>query len=116
MWNLVLLVLDDPAKLDAVLSAWEAAGVRGATILESSGLARRKGYLQDDVPLFPSLASLIEGDRRHNATLFAIVDGQVEVQEVLARTEEVVGDLDDPLTGVFFATPLSYVKGVRDDG
>ncbi len=114
MWNLVWLVLDDPSKLDALLDGWEAVGVRGATILESSGLARRRGYLlQDDTPLFPSFSSLIQGEKAHNLTLFALIDEALPVEQVLRATEQVIGDLGQPQTGVFFAMPLSLVKGVR---
>lgn len=113
MWTMLLLVLNDPTKIDQVLDAWERAGVRGATIIESSGLARRRGYLEDDMPLFPSLSTLLEGSMRHSFSLFALVDEGVEPQKVLAATERVLGDLSQPHTGIFCTLPVSFVKGLR---
>jgi hypothetical protein len=61
MADLVVLVLNDPEKTDEVLAAWVRAGVSGATILNSTGLARHIGRsgAPDDLPLIPSLASLL---------------------------------------------------------
>lgn len=114
MWNLAMLVIDDASRLDEVLKVWEAAGVRGATIMESSGLARRRGHLQDDLPLFPSVSSLMQGSKNHNVTIFAVLEESVRVEALLAGTERVIGDLSQPNTGIFTVMPLSYVKGVRE--
>ncbi len=37
---MIMLVLDNPDQLDAVLEAWEGIGIRGATIVESTGIQR----------------------------------------------------------------------------
>ena len=37
---MLLMVLDDATRLADVLEAWTSAGVRGVTILESTGLQR----------------------------------------------------------------------------
>jgi nitrogen regulatory protein P-II 1 len=116
MWSLVLFVLDDPTKLDEVLVAWEEAGVGGATVLESTGMGRRRGYLDDDVPLFPSIRSLLHKTSTTNRTLFAIVSQQVDIPVLVAKTEAVVGNLDSPHTGILIVAPLGYVKGVRQQG
>ena len=39
---MVMFVLNDRDKLDAVLDAWESAGIRGATVLDTFGMHRRK--------------------------------------------------------------------------
>ena len=41
--HMVMFVLDDPDLLDRVLEAWEAAGATGVTIVESTGIRRRRG-------------------------------------------------------------------------
>lgn len=111
MWNLAWLVLDDEARLDEVLAAWEQVGVRGATILESTGMARQRGYLNDDLPLFPSISTLMKSTKDFNFTLFTLLDERLTPEALLAATESVIGDLSQPNTGVFFALPLSLVKG-----
>ena len=43
MFQLVVLVLDDPALLDRVLDAWLDAGVCGLTVLDSTGVEGSRG-------------------------------------------------------------------------
>ena len=105
---MVMLVLDDLNHLDAVIEAWEQIGIRGATIIESTGIQRLK---RKNVPLrflFQSTGLVEEG----HYTLFVIVESDQMARACLKATEELVGDLDDPNTGVFAAWPLSIVKGV----
>ena len=37
---MIMFVLDDADQLEHVLEAWERAGMRGATIVESTGIHR----------------------------------------------------------------------------
>lgn len=109
--HMVLLVLDDPAQLDRVLQAWEEAGVRGATIVESTGFRRRRaGEVRVAARYaFGHTSGLTE---EGHYTLFAIVAGEAEARRCLQATESVVGDLNQPNTGVLAAWPLTLVKGV----
>jgi nitrogen regulatory protein PII len=106
---MIMLVLDNPNQLDEVLEAWESAGIRGATIVESIGIQRLR---KQNVPmryLFQSTSSLEE---EGHLTLFVIVDSEQLVQACLQATEGIVTDLDGPNTGVFAAWPLAVVRGV----
>lgn len=105
---MIMLVLDNPDRLSAILDAWEGIGIRGATIVESTGMQRLH---RKSVPMryvFQSPGILEEG----HLTLFVIVSGEHLVQDCLHTTEQVIGDLDGPNTGVFAAWPLALVRGV----
>ena len=81
MAYLVVLVLDNPDQCPDVLRAWDEAGVPGATILESTGLARLQKAIWDDLPLVPSVRDLLGTRELHHRTLFTIVrDEEVIVQ------------------------------------
>lgn len=116
---MILFVLHDPASLDAVLNAWDAAGVSGITILPSTGLARfrAKGAWRDDLPLIPSLEDFHEHTESLNRTLMTMVKDDEMVDKVVTATESVVGDLDLPNTGVMAVIPLARAFGLnrRDD-
>lgn len=104
---MVMFVLDDPHRLDALLEIWEATGVRGVTIIESTGIHRR---LKRPLPmryLFQVAGTVEEG----TFTLLAIVESEEVAQACLHATEGLVGHLDEPNTGVFAAWPLGLVKG-----
>lgn len=103
---MIFLVLDNPDQLEAVLKAWDQAGVRGATIIESTGINR---HLQRLIPLRYVFQS--SGEEGH-LTLLAIVATQAAVESCLHATETVTGDLDGPHTGIFASWPLMRVKGL----
>ena len=108
---MMMFVLDDTARLDDVLEAWAAIGISGATFFESTGSHRRKAWRRAR-PCALRLRHLDEAEEAANCTLFAVVPDEQVVRQCLAATERVVGDLDDPNTGVFMAWPLAVVKGV----
>lgn len=114
MYYLVTLVLDDVNHGPDVFDAWEQAGVGGITIIESTGLGRvrQSESLRDDIPLMPSIRALLHGREEHHRTIFSIVEGEAMVEALIAATEAIVGELNEPNTGVLFALPLSHVAGV----
>jgi nitrogen regulatory protein PII len=117
MAYLVIFVLDDPDRCQDVLDAWEAAGVPGVTILDSSGLGRvRRMGLQDDIPLMPSLSDLFRRQEGSHRTLFSGVQDQAQVDAIVKATEAVVGKLDRSNTGVLFVVPLSHAYGLVKKG
>lgn len=105
---MIMLVLDNPDQLDKVLEAWEHAGIRGATIVESTGIQRLRRKNMPMRYLFPTPGLIEEG----HLTLFVIVEGEQLVQDCLHATEQIVTDLDGPNTGVFASWPLAFVRGV----
>ena len=108
----ILFVLDDPNLLDDLLVAWEKVGIRGVTLIESTGWQRRRmqnrllGARFD----FSSLAGA--GRHENHMTLYVVVESREIVQKCLQVTEGIVGDLDLPNTGILTAWPLEIVKGL----
>lgn len=105
---MIMLVLDDNCHLDQILEAWAKLGVSGVTIIESTGLHRRRlkhipmRYLYGGKAL----------EETGNSTLFVIVKKEKLIQECLKAAESIVGDLNQPNTGVFAAWPLAVTKGI----
>lgn len=109
---MVMIVLDDPSRLDEVLNAWEAVGISGATIIESTGINRRRRAKLVGTNLMAGINRLMSSDEESHYTLFTIVPDESVVTRCLEAIEEVVGDLSQANTGVMAAWPLSMVKGV----
>ena len=111
----ILFILHNAEMLEELLAAWEEAGVAGVTILHSSGLGRvRQGHgWRDDLPLIPSLKSLFEHEEYFSRTLFTVVDTDELVTKVLAATENTLGDLHNPDTGLMVVLPTVKVFGLR---
>lgn len=114
MAELVVLVLNDPGRLDEVLTAWLSAGVPGITTLNSTGVRQGLGKraFRDDLPLFPALDDLLQGDTGHSLTLFAVVPDGFAIESLLTATERITGRLDAPNTGILFTVPVSRAWGL----
>lgn len=115
MSSMVWFVLHDAALLSDVLSVWKESGVQGITILPSTGLRRleESNALRDDIPLIPSMEDLLGEEEILNRTLFSIVENDEMVEKVIRATEAVVGDLDQPNTGILCVFPITRVYGLN---
>jgi nitrogen regulatory protein PII len=116
MPNAVFIVMSSLDKCQDVLAAWEKLGVTGVTILESIGLRKVQEILarRDDLPLFPSLRHLLEGEEYHHRTAFVVVDDDFDLDELIEATEQAVGgDFDAPDTGILFVVPVTRALGMR---
>ncbi|GAP11362.1 hypothetical protein BECAL_02550 [Bellilinea caldifistulae] len=109
---MILFVLDDPGRLDELLEGWSEIGIKGVTIIESSGFYRRqikRTKLHLTFLVEPVSSILEEG----NITLFTAVEDEALVEQCLQKTEQIVGNLEKPHSGVFLSWPLSSAKGLH---
>lgn len=113
----VLFVLHDISKMKDLLHAWEEAGVKGATVLFSTGLGRiRQNFgLMEDFPLFPTMSEIMERleEMDLSRTLFSVVENETIVENILNQTQKVVGDLSQPNTGIMIVLPVVKVYGLK---
>ena len=113
MLHLVVMIVDNADLCPDILDAWEALGVRGVTILESTGLGRiRRAALGDDMPLMPSLSDLLQGDEIHHRTIFSVVDDDALMERMIESAQRFTGNLEEPHTGFLFVMPVSRVVGL----
>lgn len=111
---LVVFVLDNPDICQDVLDAWEAAGAKGITILESTGIGRvRKAGIRDDLPMLPSLSDLFKSAESHNRTMFSVVGDLDAAHALVKAAQNSVGGLENPNTGLLFIAPLLEVYGLN---
>ena len=113
--KMILFVLNDPAKIQDLLDAWKDAGATGATVLYSTGMGRlhQSAALRDDLPLMPSLSDFFASDAELSRTLFTILKDDETVNLVIAATRSVVGDLDQPKTGLLVVLPVDQTEGLE---
>lgn len=110
---LMTMVLDNSSQLNDVLQAWIDSGVRGITILESTGVNR---VLPRDhaEPMFAGFSRIFGSGRVGHNTLLAVVESMTVIETAVAATEKVVGNLNDPHTGVVFVTPVVKTWGIPE--
>jgi nitrogen regulatory protein PII len=111
---LIMCVVHDPEKCQDLLDAWESEGVSGATILHSTGLGRMRGNgLMDDLPLFPGLDDLVEHEEYFSRTIFTVVEEERMVDQIVKETEQILGDLSRPETGLLVVVPVLRAYGLK---
>lgn len=109
--HLLIAVVNDPEKVDEILSGYLELGITGATIINSEGMGR---VLSHDIPIFAGLQTLISRSRPQNRTIFSVIEDE-KIEPALALLQEVCGDLTAPATGIAFTLPLDRVVGLAPE-
>lgn len=110
---MVMMVINNMDECTPILEAWEATGVGGITILESSGLGRvRQSSRWEDLPLMPSLSDFLKTPEHRHRTIFTVVDSEERVDKLVKATETIVGNLEEPDNGVIFVLPVFRAYGL----
>jgi nitrogen regulatory protein PII len=105
------IILNEVDYLDEVLEALIKAGVKGATILESQGMARAIVASNiNDMPLFGYLKSMLEGAHPYNKTIMAVIDNEVIIEKVIGQLKVVKEHAKNKQSfGFVFAVPVAKV-------
>ncbi|WP_294406089.1 hypothetical protein [uncultured Ruminococcus sp.] len=109
--KLMVIILNKTDALEYLLEGLSAAGIGGATIIQSSGLAMTLSKM-DSSFLSASIRSLFSGEEEDNRTILSVIkNNQLDLaRRVVYNT---VGDLSQPNTGIMFTVPLDFVEGTR---
>lgn len=109
--KLMVIILNKTDSLEYLLEGLSAAGIGGATIIQSSGLAMTLAKMESSF-LSASIRSLFSGEEEDNRTILSVIkNNQLDLaRRVVYNT---VGDLSQPNTGIMFTVPLDFVEGTR---
>ena len=108
---LLVVVLNHEEKLNEVLNKFLEIGIKGATVVESTGMGQ--SILDCEVPLIGGLRRAISKQcRPNNVTIFSVVKDRGKIEEAVNLVEGSTGQLDNPGVGIAFALPLEYAKGI----
>lgn len=112
--KLLVFILSQPEKLDHLLKRLGEEHLTGATVFNSAGMASSLVSSNDETlsNIFGSLRQLLKDTKKENKTLM-MVTSEKNVSRVEEIIEEVVGNLDEPNTGILFTMPLDYVRGFK---
>lgn len=106
--KLLVFVLNKVSLLDKFLHNLLEKQIKGATIIESEGMAR-KLIEHEDFDLFGSLRVLLDKPREDSRVIFIVLEEE-KVKDVLDVIDKLI-DLEEPNSGIVFTLPLDYVKG-----
>lgn len=110
--KLVVIVLSEDSRVQALLQSFVENGIKGATIISSQGLARALEDA-DDYSFIGSIKAFLD-PQQYGSTVFSVIqDNQVELISTIIK--KTVGDLNQPDTGIMFTIPVDYTEGIRFD-
>ncbi len=104
----MVIILNKTDALEYLLEGLSASGIRGATIIDSSGMAETLSKLGSSM-ISASLRALFSGDEENKTIISVIKNNQLDsARKVVYNT---VGDLSQPNTGILFTIPIDFVEG-----
>jgi len=110
--KLVIYVMTQTKFLEEFLHELNENGVKGATIISSTGMARTLAK-NDDMQFIGSLKVLFDNPRKEsNVILIALPDEKVKT--VYKVIDYVCGNLTEPDTGIAFTIPIEETVGFKN--
>lgn len=107
--KLLILIMNDVDKLEKLIKQLNEAQITGATIINSTGMARALAEIGDEA-LLGSLRHILDMDRQENRTILMALN-ESKVASTVALIESVIGDLSKPNTGLVLTLPIDFAKG-----
>lgn len=109
--ELLVSVVEDNDELDEILEKFKEIGIHGVTILDSMGTGH---LLTEDISIFGRLIQVAEGNKKHNKTLFTIIEEEDTLHQAITVIEDTVGDINQSHTALLFTIPVNFVKGLTE--
>ncbi len=109
--KLLILILNQVEKLEEVLEGFLEIGVTGATLIDSVGMGH---ILSEEVPIFAGLRFMFAGAKPHNKTIISVIKDEKEA-EAIHLLKNILGDIDEPGTGIAFTISLDRVEGLKPE-
>ncbi|MGN1134164.1 MAG: hypothetical protein ACI4RN_06895 [Oscillospiraceae bacterium] len=107
--KLMVIILNKVDSLEYLLEGLSTVGICGATVIESSGMARILSKV-DDSFINSSLKAFFSDDEDNRTILSVIKNDQLDIaRRVIYNT---IGDLSLPNTGIMFTMPIDFAEGL----
>lgn len=106
----LFIVLNKPEYIEDILSIFAKLEVKGATIIDSQGMA--SAIVQGeytDIPLFGSLKNLLKDRHPYNKTIFTVIKNRELLENVVTQIKEVLHDELKPGLGFMFTVPVGQM-------
>lgn len=110
--KLLVLVLNETDKLEAILRSLQTVGASGATILPSQGIGRKHTQEAHTMPVMGSLEAYLSSDREHSKTILCALEDD-RVAAAIFNIEKILGNLTAPDKGLLMVLPVEEMRGTR---
>lgn len=103
----LFIVLNKTDYLEDILAKFVHLGVRGATIIDSQGMASAivHGGIQS-IPLFGSLKAVLGGTSPYNKTIFTVISDNDILKKIMSEIKYMLADVGRQSVGFMFTVPV----------
>lgn len=112
--NVLFVVLNDLAYLDEILETFVELKVRGATIIESQGMA--SAILHNEGMSF-LMQGLFKGrtdeEQKYSKTIFTVIPDEETLQKTLDAVRKIVERSKKKTIGFMFTVPVSGIYPLK---
>jgi CBS domain-containing protein len=110
MFRLLVVILYKTSLLPKLLETWQDIGVPGVTIIKGAGGYRTRSRL-DQLGL-RTISELLNLDEVQSKILLSVIDDEDLLERALVEAERVIGDFNQPDTGLLFTIPVDRTVGI----
>ena len=107
--RLVFIVLNKVEKFEKLVIALNDAGFHGTSI-NTVGLAQELAK-NEDSHIIASLRAFMTAGRTENKTIFTVIPSS-RLCDLKKVVQNVIGDINDPNTGIMFSVPVDFAEGL----
>ncbi len=108
--HLLVTVVEEPEKIEPILDMLYENDITGATVIDSRGMGHMIADHYSIFSRFSNLTGSHEGET-HNNVLFTVIRTEETLERAIEIIKEVIGDLNQPNTGLLFTMRLDRVEG-----
>jgi len=109
---LLVNVLEQPEHLVAILEGFAKIGIKGSTVMNSTGMGRVLMQAGTNGPAMEKISEMIANGESSNKTIFTVVKEEELLDKAIDIVKSLCGDLCEPGKGILFAIPLAHVDGL----
>jgi nitrogen regulatory protein P-II 1 len=109
--KLLILILNKVEKMEEVFEGFLEIGITGATVIDSIGMGH---ILSEEVPIFAGLRFMFAGSKPHNKIILSAIKDEKE-KPAIEVLRKILGDLNQPGTGIVFTIPIDRVEGLKPE-
>ena len=108
-------VLKQPEHLVAILEGFANIGIKGSTVMNSTGMGRVLMKAGAEGPAMEVINKMIANNESSNKTIFTVVKEKDLLDKAIGIVKSLCGDLAEPGKGILFAVQLAIVDGLPDE-
>ena len=109
---LLVNVLEQPEHLVAILEGFAKIGIKGSTVMNSTGMGRVLMKAGAEGPTMEEINRMIANGESSNKTIFTVVKEKETLDKAIDIVKSLCGDLCEPGKGILFAMQLAFVDGL----